>query len=159
QELSAQTLVAGVRQLDGQLAGAMLPLIELAAWGRTLGGSVAQLNRPPEVGPLRWTPGLFPDTLTAQLGKQLQAGERIALRVPVPVRAKGKPVVWSHFDVFLVRDGTEGRGRPVFVREGIIISDVHSPLSRGIRSLVVVEDRPLATLLGDSENPAHTQWQ
>ena len=28
-----------------------------------------------------------------------------------------------------------------------------------MRALVVVEDSPLATLLGDSENPAHTQWQ
>ncbi len=76
----------------------------------------------------------------------------------MPVREKGKVLVWSHFDVFLVRDG-EDRGKPFFVREGIIISDIRSFLSRGVRSLVIVEDRPLAGMLGDSENPAHTQWQ
>src|SRR5206468_4761580 len=88
-----------------------------------------------------------------------QAGEKVSVRVPMPVREKKKAVRWSFFDVFLVRDGTEGRGRPVFVREGIIIPDVRGRTTRGIRALVVVEDRPLATLLGDAENPSHTQWQ
>jgi hypothetical protein len=50
-------------------------------------------------------------------------------------------------------------GRPLFVRDGIIISDVRGARAREIHSLVVIEDRPLAALLGDSENPAHTQWQ
>ena len=59
----------------------------------------------------------------------------------------------------MVRDGTEDRGHPVFIREGIIVSDIRSPLNRGVRSLVIVEDAPLASLLGDSETPAHTQWQ
>jgi len=32
-------------------------------------------------------------------------------------------------------------------------------LLRGIRSLVVAEDRALAALLGDAENPAHMAWE
>lgn len=40
-----------------------------------------------------------------------------------------------------------------------MISDVRSPQMSGNRSLVVVEDPPLATLLGDSEGVNHTPWQ
>lgn len=158
--LSAASLVPTVRDLNGDLASGMVPLIELASWSRGLSANeILSLNHPPTIGPLRWTKDLFGDELTRQLREKLHAGERIAVRVPMRVQEKGKDLQWSFFDVFLVRDGTEDRGRPVFIREGIIISDVRSPLTRGIRSLVVVEDRPLASLLGDSENPAHTQWQ
>jgi hypothetical protein len=58
----------------------------------------------------------------------------------------------------LWKDGFEG-GRPVFIREGLIISDVRAPRARGIRSFVIAEGGALATLLGDAENPAHTEWQ
>jgi hypothetical protein len=30
---------------------------------------------------------------------------------------------------------------------------------RSVRALVIAEDQPITTLLGDSENPAHTEWQ
>jgi hypothetical protein len=60
----------------------------------------------------------------------------------------------------MVRDDADEDGRPVFIRDGIIISDVRpTRRNRGTRALVIVKDSPLATLLGDSENPAHTQWQ
>ena len=49
--------------------------------------------------------------------------------------------------------------RPIFLRDGIVITDVRSPQMPGTRSLVVVDDPPLATLLGDAEGVNHTQWQ
>jgi hypothetical protein len=39
------------------------------------------------------------------------------------------------------------------------VSDVRGARASEIRALVLVNDRPLATLLGDSESPAHTEWQ
>jgi hypothetical protein len=160
-ELSADRLLPAVREVGGQLAADMVPLIELAAWGRQAIGQsrFTTLNRPPETGALRWDEALMPAGQLPGLRTSLEAGQRIAIRVPLPVREKGRPLVWSFFDVYLVRDGTDDRARPVFVREGIIVSDVRSPLTRNTRALVVVDDKPLATLLGDSENPAHTQWQ
>ena len=95
----------------------------------------------------------------ATLREKYHKGEKIAVRVPFLVRPKAGDKKWSFFDLALERDGTEARDRPVFVREGIIISDIRSPYSRGVRSLVISDDGPLASLLGDSENPAHTQWQ
>jgi hypothetical protein len=47
----------------------------------------------------------------------------------------------------------------VFVREGIIVSDAKGTPARGYRSLVVASDKPLADLLGDAENPSHTEWR
>jgi hypothetical protein len=159
--LNAATLEGTIVELNGSIATNMIPLIELASWSRSLGpDSIPELKRMPVTGPPRWKSELVEPMMLSELRERLQRTEKLAVRVPFPVRRdRGRDVQWSHFDIFLVRDGTEDRGRPVFVREGIIISDVRAPLSRGVRALVVVEDDPLATLLGDSENPAHTQWQ
>jgi hypothetical protein len=87
------------------------------------------------------------------------SNERLAVRVPVNVREKNKPIQSSFFDVFMIRDGSDRSDRPVYVRGGLIIPDVRARHSRGLTSLVIAVDRPLATFLGDSENPSHTQWQ
>ena len=160
QDLTADTLVDTVRGLNGQLANSLLSLLELAVWARDVSrDALPLLNRPPESGALRWQADLIPTEVGLQLRQKLQAGAKFAVRVPIPVREKGKPSLWSHLDIFAVHDGSDDRGRPVYIREGITISDVRGKTTRGLRALVVVEDPPLATLLGDSENPAHTQWQ
>lgn len=157
--LTAATLINELEKLNGDLAADMVPLINLAAWARSLKPEdIVVLNRMPETGPPKWSTALFPETATG-LRDKYHNGEPIAVRVPFCMRPKGGEKKWSHFDVVLERDGTGTRERPVFVREGIIISDLRSPYSRGVRSLVTCHDGPLATLLGDSENPAHTQWQ
>jgi len=159
--LDSEFLVQVLGALGGDIAANMLPLVDLASWGLSLDpANIPRLEQLPVTGPPRWRPELIEQTLLAELRARFQANERLVVRVPFPVRRdRGRDLRWSHFDIFFVRDGTEDRGRPVFVREGIIISDVRGPYCRGIRALVVVEDDPLATLLGDSENPAHTQWQ
>jgi hypothetical protein len=159
-ELTALTLVSEVEKLNGNLAAGMVPLIDLAAWTKGLKPEdYVQLNKMAETGPPKWNPVLFPPEAVPSLRDRYHKGERIAVRVPFLVRPKKSPKAWSWFDVVFERDSSEGRERPVFVREGIIISDIRSPYSRGVRSMVIAADGPLATLLGDSENPAHTQWQ
>lgn len=158
--LTASTLIKELKRLSDDLAKKMVPLVELAVWMRELNaGHRVDLNRMPEVGPPKWTASLFPDETVESLKERYRKGERIAVRVPFCVRPKRGEKMWSYFDVVLERDGTDTRDRPVFIREGIIISDLRSPYSRGVRSLVICDDGPLAALLGDSENPAHTQWQ
>jgi len=44
------------------------------------------------------------------------------------------------------------------VRSGILISDIRTLGRRPIFSLLEVEDEPVARFLGDSETPAHTNW-
>ena len=158
--LTAATLIRELQKLNGELAAGMVPLINLAEWAKAQKPEeVIELNRMPETGPPKWTPGLFSEAIAATLREKYRKGDKIAVRIPFLVRPKAGDKKWSFFEVALERDGTEARDRPVFVREGIIISDIRSPYSRGVRSLVISDDAPLATLLGDSENPAHTQWQ
>jgi hypothetical protein len=118
------------------------------------------LNKMPERGPPKWATAMIPEAAIPTLREKLQKGERIALRVPFFVRPKNGARAWSEFNVVIERDGTERRERPIYIREGLIISNVRPYRnSPGIRALVIAEEGPLATLLGDSENPAHTEWQ
>jgi hypothetical protein len=49
--------------------------------------------------------------------------------------------------------------RPCHIREDLIISNVTSSRANGFATIVRVDKGSLANLLGDSENPAHTEWQ
>jgi hypothetical protein len=143
----------------GESAAEMIPLIQLAEWAAFRpAADFFVANEPPADRAPKWAPELIPAEITKAMGEKFRRNERLAVRVPVIVREGRETARRSFFTVFLARDGNES-GRPVFVREGLIISDVHALRARGVRSLVVVEDKPLATMLGDSENPAHTQWQ
>jgi hypothetical protein len=106
----------------------------------------------------RWSPDLVPSALLARIREDIREHRRIAVRVPLLVRPKTLNESKTYLDVLMVPD-RHASGRPLFAREGIVVSDIKAPRAREIRSLILVEDKPLATFLGDSENPAHTQWQ
>jgi hypothetical protein len=105
-----------------------------------------------------WSEELISSATFETIRARFDAGAPIAVRCPITVRSKRDGDLASYFDLYLIRD-KHCEGRPIFVREGIVISDVRGRRAREVRSMVVIEDRPLATMLGDSENPAHTQWQ
>jgi hypothetical protein len=152
------TLDAAALMLDQEESNDVLNLVELAEWAST--------RKPQEIIKLApcdperpdWTDSLIPADQLKSLRATLENGDKVAIRASLTVREKGKDPQPSHFDFFLWKDGFES-GRPVFIREGLIISDVRAPRARGIRSFVVTEAGPLGTLLGDAENPAHTEWQ
>lgn len=126
--LDDKTLVAELRNLSGNLADELIPLIELAQWAnRQSPESMLKLSPPPGQNAPKWSPEWFTEEQIGQMRATLEKGERVAVRVPVNVREKKKTAQPSFFDVFLVRDGSSDTGRPVFVREGIIISDVRAP--------------------------------
>lgn len=138
----------------------LMPVIQLSEWSGKLDESaMIHLSRPPENLAPKWKVDLFEEGQIEIIRDTLKAGNSVAIRVSMPVREKRKPPVWSYFDVFIRNEKTEKRGRPIYVRDGISISDVRGRTTNGVASLVLITDKPLATLLGDSENPAHTQWQ
>jgi hypothetical protein len=110
-------------------------------------------------GAQKWTKELIPAELATTVRQRLAQGDTVAIRVPTLVRYKAGGSTKSFFDVYLRRDERYDEGRALFVREGIIISDVRASRTRKVRALVNVEDGALGDMLGDSENPAHTQWQ
>jgi hypothetical protein len=158
--LDASSLENEIRKIGNDLEREILPLVELAKWaGKLTGPDYIQLKSSDANRSWQWLKELFPEDSLSVLRNRYEPGEKIAIRVPVSVREKNHSPRASFFDVFLYRDGSEQSGRPVFIREGIIIPDIRAPRTRGVRALVNVEDGPIAAFLGDSENPAHTQWQ
>jgi hypothetical protein len=103
---------------------------------------------------------LLPEGRIAEIRKRIEADGKVAIRIPTRVRPKGqdRQESASYFTVFIMPCQDSGHN-PVFLRDGIVITDVRSPRISGSRSLVVVEDPPLAGLLGDAEGVNHTQWQ
>jgi hypothetical protein len=105
-----------------------------------------------------WTDDMLDDASASQLREALGSGQTVCITATVPVRPKSGAEATDNFQCFLQKD-ERSLGRPCHVREDLIISDVKSGKVPGYASLVRVDKGPLATLLGDSENPAHTEWQ
>ena len=78
---------------------------------------------------------------------------------PLWVKKEGEDIQHSSFKVFIERDDSVERGEDFFIRDGVTITGISSLRQKSIRVIVSVSDRPLSKLLGDSENPAHTEWQ
>lgn len=104
----------------------------------------------------------FPNQLKA-LREKLANGELVHMRLPVEVTpATGKDAgvkQITKFDVFLQNPDTPGDNYSLFVRGALTVPGerryFHGVAAYGA---MVATDVPLASLLGDAENPAHTNW-
>lgn len=145
---------------DAKSKAQVRSLSELAIWAiaHTPSASTDRLGLHKETAP-RWTD---PELLTPEHRDRLRgaydAGDPIAVRVPVRVRAKDKAEAEGCFDVFLQRDPAATTGADVhFIRGDLLISGMRGRAA-GVRGLVVVRDGPLSAFLRASENPSHTKW-
>lgn len=160
-ELNRETLIDHLKKFGAK--DEVLRRVRLVAWGINLDPSEftwldKEFAYKTSGGP-EWDPALIPEHIAKSLRtKMTSTSGKVAVRVPIFVREHGSPGRESYFDVYLERDLTEKTGQPVFIREGLIISRVRGSAARGFRSAVVATHRPIATLLGDAENPAHTEW-
>jgi hypothetical protein len=119
----------------------------------------ATLRSPEENAAPRWQDDAIGGDALRSLRDALANGGRIAARVPVWVKPAHAASTLSSFDVYLERDDALERSDEHFVRDGITVTGVRASLPKGMRAIVVVRDKALSSLLGDSENPAHTEWQ
>jgi hypothetical protein len=108
----------------------------------------------------RWNKSLFADEEGLNLFRdKFERSERVAFKIPLkyyPVNGSPK-TCW--YNAFLEKDTTLTKPENLFVRDGITISGISS-LDKGlVRGVVIIHDADLARMLGDSENPAHTEWQ
>ena len=158
--LDINSIEEEILKIGSDIGTEILPYIELAKWAQAIDESeIIVFNTQSSDRSWTWSRELLPEECLDEIHNKYEKGEMLALRVPVVIREKTKDPRVSHFDIFMFRDGSEQSGRPIFIREGIIIPDVRAPRTRGVRAIVNVEDSPIAAFLGDSENPAHTQWQ
>lgn len=106
----------------------------------------------------KWEPEVVGQSRLERLRERLEGGERVALRVPVTVKRLRSRPAHSHFDLFLEKDESLRRGDHHFIRRGITIPEIRGSRDKPVRALLVVDDEKLSTLLGDAENPAHSDW-
>lgn len=160
QRLDLQTLPGLLSEMTWEDAYRYRRLVELAQWGVGLPRKeYVLLVAPPENSAPRWTNDFLAADAVPGLRDRLNEGGRVALTVPVWVKPAAGNAMLSHFDVYLERDEALEGSDEHFVRDGITIAGVRTSLQKGMRAFVLVHDRPLSQLLGDSENPAHTEWQ
>lgn len=138
-------------------------VIELAAWASSAKPSEAVVLSADSAIRPQWSQAgsqLLTEAKLDEIRMRLAKYQRVAVKIPVRVRPKfdGRPEIDSFLTVYLSTCRDSGY-RTMFLRDGIVITDIRSPLMSGTRSLVVVDDPPLAGLLGDSEGVNHTQWQ
>ena len=157
-EVNQQTVTAHIVAMDEQFKSELEPMLRLAEWALAADSHVT-VKQPASNSAPKWELGSIPDEIVSTLRPVFEQGNRLAFKVPVVVKRNNASEVASFFNVFLERDLTMQSHRPMFVREGLIITDAVKQKQRGIRALVVIEDKAIATLLGDAENPAHTEWQ
>ncbi|MCW8935157.1 MAG: hypothetical protein OQK98_10570 [Gammaproteobacteria bacterium] len=117
------------------------------------------LNCPEKPGQPKWS-----TRIDAELAEKIRTGLEktdgiVALRVPLYVRRKKSQAVETCFDMYIRKDEVSGDGRPLYIREGIKIPEINSRAARGYSCLTIIEDGPIASMLGDAENPAHTEWE
>ena len=105
----------------------------------------------------RWDPGLIQPAVREQLAVSFDSGAMIAVRMPFHVRARGREMAPSYVDVFMRAADLGGRAHPLIVREGITVPKARTVGVSDCVALVLVDHSPLIELVGDSENPAHTE--
>lgn len=94
-----------------------------------------------------------------KLRQQFSAGELTSVRVKLWLPRRKGPGQEGHLDVHLQRLGDGTRCDTYYVREGMTITKINSRAAqRGVQALVNVDAGPLAKLLGDTEGPAHEDW-
>ena len=104
---------------------------------------------------------LLDDELEKQLDilkDKFDLGKKVAFRVPVTIKRKNKDPRISFFHVYMEKDEMLEEPDCHYIRDGITILGVPPPRRKHLRALVIVEDSLLSDLLGDAENPAHTEW-
>lgn len=131
-------------------------MADLAAWGQSLAPAQYILTELNEGNP-RWAPELVSVKARADIDQALRTDGRAAVRIPVRLMLKNGEQPDSWLDILFAVD-PDHRGTPLFVREGIIVSEVRSQSLPRIRALVLIDHAPMANMLGDAEGPAHTNW-
>lgn len=164
--ITGETIAQVAEAAGGTFASNMSPLLDLARAALRV-EDWQDLSLPPDADSPKWGRACISDAVRDLIQTQLENLEVVKLRVPVRVRenlsANKEQQHDSEFKVVLRRDASSDDGQIIFIRMGLIISDVRSNDRQvrcpGVRALVIIENGALAQLLGDSENPAHTQWQ
>jgi hypothetical protein len=105
-----------------------------------------------------WSEDMLPEETARSIRTALIDGRTVKIKANLTVRPKLGANIQDGFWC-LLRKEADLNERPCYVREDLIISRVSTAKINGFSALVRIDKGALANLLGDSENPAHTEWQ
>jgi hypothetical protein len=98
-----------------------------------------------------------PDTL-AKIRERFLSGELVGVSLPVKIKLKGGGERDSFFSVYLKRPEELRKGLDLYVRGGLTLPGEAKFRDRRALGVMIAEDEPVCSFLGDAENAAHTQW-
>jgi hypothetical protein len=158
--LDAESIFSFVSSTSWEDKKTLIERLEFARWCLSIPGDGFERLQEPTTGQApKWEESLFQLEQLKRLRNPFEVGDRMALLAPLWVKRAENPIEHSCFKLFIERDPDLERGEDYFIRDGVTVSGVSSLRQKGWRVIVSVSDRPLSRLLGDSENPAHTEWQ
>lgn len=105
-----------------------------------------------------WDEKTLSDEQSKSIRTTLAEGRLVQVKVGLYVRRKGAIDARDEFSCYMIKDENFNE-RPCHIREDLIISNVTSGRANGFATIIRIDKGALANLLGDSENPAHTEWQ
>lgn len=157
--LNALSLATVVSESADAIRELIQPLLNLTQWAlhRDDEGSMIVLSSFAGKA-TKWSRKAIDDRLFEEMRKTLNEKGRIAVRIPALVQYRNGLSKRTQFDAYIERAEGSPQKRPMFIRDGIVISDVRSRLMRDVYAIVAIDDAPLTGFLGDAENPAHTEW-
>lgn len=138
------------------------PFINMAVKALSQDDHVAiDLQIPAAPGMPKWDKSYLSKAAAEEIQRALnKPGGVVSIKCPLFVKKeRDATATTSHFTILLSKNLSDTTRRPLFIREGITIPEGQVSTIRGYTSIVVIEPGALATLLGDSENPAHTEWE
>lgn len=98
------------------------------------------------------------DNRLNELRTSFTAGNTLAFRIPVMIKRVRERSFSTHFEVYLKRYPQLKQSGEFYTRAGITIPVRRTMGNYPVRGLLVAEEAPIVTFLGDSETPAHTEW-
>ncbi|MBW4436541.1 MAG: hypothetical protein KME04_05370 [Pleurocapsa minor GSE-CHR-MK-17-07R] len=167
--LSAKNIAETIESRGEEVLSAMAPedrlallrLVRLTQWAVDLqDDAFVTLNDPKMDGAPRWPDYVTEEQIEGAKARFEQEG-RVAIKAAMKVfdktRRSDKRVGW--FKIFIERDDSLKKPESHFIRNGIRILEIKGHNVSGIRAMLVVDDEVLSEMLGNAENPAHTDWQ
>lgn len=156
--LTADSLPAAVDRCGPSIRESLRPLISLSQWAISDSAQQDLIELPSQVAMQGISGKSLPEGVLTSVRSHLEDSGKAAFRIPLQVTGNSGEQTAASFDVFIERCEGSIQKRPLFIRDGIVISDVRTRPIRDVNVIVSVTDRTLSTLLGDAENPAHTEW-
>lgn len=158
--LNSQSLPTILAQVREPVRTSIQSLLALTEWAlvQQSSRSLITFRSTAGKGIPKWSRTSIDPEIFNALRRAFDDQGRVALRVPISVQHRHGPLKATRFDIFLERSEGAQQKRAMFIRDGIIISDVRSRLIRDVHAIVVIDDPSLTEFLGDAENPAHTEW-